>query len=30
VDAREGVSDVPTYEGAAIVRVITPPPDAIR
>jgi len=27
---RAGVSDVPTYEGAAINRIITPPPTAIR
>jgi DNA-binding SARP family transcriptional activator/ABC-type branched-subunit amino acid transport system substrate-binding protein/streptogramin lyase len=27
---RDGVSDVPAYEGAAINRIITPPPTAIR
>ena len=30
VQARDGVSDVPTYEGAEIVSVITPRPDEIR
>jgi hypothetical protein len=27
---RDGVSDAPGYEGAAIDRVITPAPTAIR
>ena len=27
---RDGVSNVPAYEGAAINRIITPPPTAIR
>jgi hypothetical protein len=27
---RDGVSDVPTYEGAAINRIITPAPTTIR
>jgi ABC-type branched-subunit amino acid transport system substrate-binding protein len=26
---RDGVSDVPTYEGAAINRIVTPAPTAI-
>jgi hypothetical protein len=26
---RDGVSDVQSYEGAAINRIITPPPTAI-
>ena len=30
VKARDGISDVPTLEGAAVDRVITPPPRLIR